>query len=81
MRKLALLLCCLVTPIAEGAVPAPQIPMETPGFNFKTTANFDELRHNILELIGSGRKRIWLLTDYLGDSEIASALFLANYRK
>lgn len=63
-----------------SAIPAPQLPIGTPGFNFKSTANFDDLRHNILELIGSGRKRVWLLTDYLSDGEIASALFLAKYR-
>ncbi len=61
-------------------IPAPQIPIPNPGFNFKSTANFDDLRHNILELIGTSRKRVWLFTDYLTDGEIASALFLAKYR-
>lgn len=65
---------------APVPIPAPQLPIGNPGFNFKSTANFDDLRHNILELIGSGRKRVWLLTDYLSDGEIASALFLAKYR-
>ncbi|MBC7660594.1 MAG: hypothetical protein H7249_12930 [Chitinophagaceae bacterium] len=65
---------------APQPIPAPQLPISTPGFNFKATANFDDLRHNILDLIGSGRKRVWLLTDYLSDGEIASALFLAKYR-
>ncbi len=65
---------------ASTVIPAPQLPIGAPGFNFKSTANFDDLRHNILELIGSGRKRVWLLTDYLTDGEIASALFLAKYR-
>jgi len=67
-------------PAAPSPIPAPQLPIGTPGLNFKTAANFDDLRHNILELIGSGRKRVWLLTDYLTDGEIATALFLAKYR-
>lgn len=72
-----------VAPLSFAApvvIPAPQLPIGTPGFNFKSTANFDDLRHNILELIGTGRKRVWLLTDYLSDGEIASTLFLAKYR-
>ena len=63
---------------APVKIPAPQLPISTPGFNFKTAANFDDLRHNILELIGSTKKRIWLLTDSLADGELASALFTAK---
>ncbi len=70
----------LAAPATPLPIPAPQLPIGTPGFNFKTTVNFDDLRHNILELIGSGRKRVWLLTDYLTDGEVATALFLAKYR-
>jgi hypothetical protein len=86
MLKRILLMTLLVCSSAQALaaapspIPAPQLPIGTPGFNFKSTANFDDLRHNILELIGSGRKRVWLLTDYLSDGEIASALFLAKYR-
>ncbi len=60
-------------------VPQPELP--TPGLNLKQTANFDDLRHNVLNLLSSGKKRIWLLTDYLTDGDIVSALFLAKYRK
>lgn len=65
---------------APGKIPAPQLPINSPGFNFKTTANFDDLRHNILELIGQGRKRVWLITDSLADGAIASALYTAKSR-
>jgi hypothetical protein len=61
-------------------LPAPQLPINTPGFNFKAAANFDDLRHNILELIAAGKKRVWLLTDSLADGEIASALYTAKAR-
>ncbi|MBC7532794.1 MAG: hypothetical protein H7318_14570 [Oligoflexus sp.] len=77
------LVFCSMAPLsfaAPAVIPAPQLPIGTPGFNFKSTANFDDLRHNILELIGTGRKRVWLLTDYMSDGEIASTLFLAKYR-
>ncbi len=65
---------------APVKIPAPQLPINTPGFNFKTAANFDDLRHNILELIATGKKRVWLLTDSLGDGDIASALYTAKAR-
>lgn len=65
----------------EESVYAPQAPVPVPGFALKNTANFDELRHNVLELIGSGKKRVWLITDYLTDGDVVSALFLAKYRK
>lgn len=65
----------------EEAVYAPQAPVPVPGFGLKNTANFDELRHNVLELISSSRKRVWLITDYLTDGDVVSALFLAKYRK
>ncbi len=61
-------------------VPAPQLPMNTPGFNFKTAANFDDLRHNILELIRGSKKRVWLITDSLTDGGVASALYTAKAR-
>lgn len=86
MLKRILLMTLVFCSVAQGGfaapalIPAPQLPIGTPGFNFKSTANFDDLRHNILELIGTGRKRVWLLTDYLSDGEIASTLFLAKYR-
>lgn len=59
----------------------PQAMLPAPGPNLKQTANFDDLRHNVLNLLSSGKKRIWLLTDYLTDGDIVSALFLAKYRK
>lgn len=68
----------LIAAPAATKIPAPQLPIPTPGFNFKTAANFDDLRHNILELIATGKKRVWLLTDSLADGEIASALFTAK---
>lgn len=63
---------------APAKIPAPLLPIASPGFNFKTAANFNDLRHNILELISKGKKRVWLLTDSLADGEIASALYSAK---
>ncbi|WP_141735873.1 phospholipase D-like domain-containing protein [Oligoflexus tunisiensis] len=79
-----LALCALTQPgfsASEEAIHAPQAPVPVPGFSLKNTANFDELRHNVLELIGSSKKRVWLITDYLTDGDVVSALFLAKYRK
>lgn len=64
----------------QPKIPAPILPIDSPAFNFKTAANFDDLRHNILELIRDGKKRIWLITDSLGDGELASALYAAKTR-
>lgn len=85
--RFALALCLGFLPrVAAGAsgteglfVPQPELPV--PGPNLKQTANFDDLRHNVLNLLSSGKKRIWLLTDYLTDGDVVSALFLAKYRK
>jgi hypothetical protein len=87
MRRLLpafLALCALTQPgfsASEESIHAPQAPVPVPGFSLKNTANFDELRHNVLELIGSSKKRVWLITDYLTDGDVVSALFLAKYRK
>ncbi|MCX6129392.1 MAG: hypothetical protein NTX25_10070 [Proteobacteria bacterium] len=66
---------------AEEVIYPPQLPMPVPGFALKNTANFDDLRHNVLDLISSSKKRVWLITDYLTDGDVVSALFLAKYRK
>jgi len=81
----ALLALCALTQsgfsATEESIYAPQAPVPVPGFGLKNTANFDELRHNVLELIGSSKRRVWLITDYLTDGDVVSALFLAKYRK
>jgi hypothetical protein len=86
MHRLILLLGCLLlasrgSAASEEALYVPQAEVPTPGFNLKNTANFDDLRHNVLELIGGAKRRVWLLTDYLTDGDIVSALYLAKYRK
>ena len=67
--------------VAVDPIYAPQAPVPVPGFAIKNTANFADLRHNVLELISASKKRVWLITDYLTDGDIVSALFLAKYRK
>jgi len=44
-------------------------------------ASYSELRHEILGIIGGATKKIWLVTPYLTDGEIATSLFMAKYRK
>lgn len=86
MYRRILLLGCLLwasrgLAASEEALYVPQAEVPTPGFNLKNTANFDDLRHNVMELIGGAKRRVWLLTDYLTDGDIVSALYLAKYRK
>ncbi len=84
LRTALIALCALTQPgfsATEESIYAPQAPVPVPGFSLKNTANFDELRHNVLELIGSSKRRVWLITDYLTDGDVVSALFLAKYRK
>jgi hypothetical protein len=49
--------------------------------NSKELQNFNELRNQIIELIGTSKRRVWLMTDYLTDGDIVSALYLAKYRR
>lgn len=44
-------------------------------------ASFSDLRHEVLGLIGGATKRVWLVTPYLTDGEIATSIFMAKYRK
>lgn len=46
-----------------------------------TFPDFSSLRAETLNLISGAKERVWLTTDYLTDGEIATALFLARYRK
>jgi hypothetical protein len=41
---------------------------------------FHNLRFEMLNLIGGAAKRVWLVTDFLSDSDIVSALFVAQFR-
>lgn len=43
--------------------------------------SFSDLRHEMLGIIGGATKRLWLVTPYLTDGEIATSLFMAKYRK
>lgn len=85
LRSFVLLTGLLLSPalraVSEENLYLPQPALPTPGPNVKQTANFDDLRHNILSLISTSQKRVWLMTDYLTDGDIVSALFLAKYRK
>lgn len=47
----------------------------------KSLTSFAELRAEVLDAISGASKRVWLVTDYLTDGEIVSALYLAQYRK
>ena len=77
-----LLALVLICPWAQGAQRlAPQKPLKSPGpasFQFR---HFKELQAHILNIIGSAQKSVVLITDFLTDGEISSALYLAKYRK
>ncbi len=85
MRCLWLVLLVCFVGVAQGkaedSVYAPQAPLAAPTLNNKDVQNFGELRNQLVELIASGRRRVWLMTDYLTDGDIVSALYLAKYRR
>src|SRR4051812_1521271 len=43
--------------------------------------SFSDLRNEVLDYISGATQRIWLVTPYLTDGEIVSALYVAQYRK
>jgi len=47
----------------------------------QSLSSFSALRHQVLNEIAGAQTRIWLVTDYLTDGEIVSALYLAQYRR
>ena len=66
---------------SSGKTVAPQVPQKTPGFSKLYFKNFKSLRSKVLNLIGSSRKRVILVSDFLTDGDISSALYIAKYRK
>lgn len=60
---------------------APQIPVKSPEPAVISFNNFKELQGRILSAMGSAKHSIYLVTDFLTDGEISSALYLAKYRK
>ena len=67
--------------VADGSAFIPQKRLYTPDVFPNTFSSFQDLRYAILNIIGKTKKRIWVLTDFLSDGEIVSALYLAKYRK
>lgn len=47
----------------------------------KTFSSFADLRNELLNDIGGATHRLWLVTDFLTDGELVSALYVAQYRK
>ena len=62
-------------------VPPARAATEDGAAAIKTLDGFAAVRQEVLAAIGSATQRIWLTTPYLTDGEIASALFVAKYRK
>ncbi len=60
---------------------APQTPISSPGSSVIRFNHFKELQAKVLSAIGSAKRSIRLITDFLTDGEISSALYLAKYRK
>lgn len=60
---------------------APQKPQKAPQLGAKKVSNFQQLRSLVTDLIGRAESRIILMTDFISDGDISSALFLAKYRQ
>ncbi len=46
-----------------------------------TFSEYGRMRDFVMEQIASAKSRVWLVTDYLTDGDIAAGLFVAKYRK
>ncbi len=64
LRVALLTLFCLVSPAA----------------NAQSFDRFSSFRYRVLELIGGAQKDVTLITEFLSDGEIVTALYLAKYR-
>jgi hypothetical protein len=47
----------------------------------RAVSSFAEVRSAVLDSIAGATRRIWIVTEYLTDGEIVSALYVAQYRK
>jgi hypothetical protein len=54
----------------ESETAVPQRPMD-----------YTELRSSVLNLIAGASQRVWLVSEFLSDSEIVSSIFVAQFRK
>jgi hypothetical protein len=61
----------VTVPLPRHQVPAPAV---------KTYVDFTIMRDDLLKLIGRGKQKVWLATDYLTDGNIVTALYLAKYK-
>jgi hypothetical protein len=59
-----------------------QIPASTEQEDIQifNMSNFTELRSGLLNLMSAAKQRIWLVSDYLTDGEIVTALYIGQYR-
>ncbi len=80
----SLALICLSTFLAvgsplyaqESSPTAPSVPPSQQRF-----FGFSEARGELIRLISSSTARVWLVTPFLSDGEVAAALYVAQYRK
>ncbi|MGE0171978.1 MAG: hypothetical protein AB7T49_04305 [Oligoflexales bacterium] len=63
----------------EVTVPLPKHPVPPPAV--KTYVDFTVMRDDLLNLIGKGKQKVWLATDYLTDGNVVTALYLAKYKE
>ncbi len=85
-------MACFASAVAPGKdVLAPSAPRSresaaqvvTPKSNLAPTEEFSafsHLRSEVLNTIAGAGRRVWLVTDYLTDGDIVSALYIAKYR-
>ena len=60
---------------------APQPPQSAPKYSHHEFKDFKSLKVAMLDLIGSSKKRVILISTFLTDGDISSALYLAKFRK
>jgi hypothetical protein len=68
-------------PSEAPASPQPKAPSALPSYPEKNFDGFPSTRTEILSLISGASSKVLVVTNYLSDGEIASALFVAQYRK
>jgi hypothetical protein len=81
MNKWLLVFLCLIPSWQVYGQEAAEVQEPKEDIRISDFDSFSKMRFEVLNLVGAAKTRIWLVTDYLTDGEVVSALFLARYRK
>lgn len=67
--------------LAQAESPPQTVSNDSVKTTSKTVDGFSAVRQEVVSMIATATKRIWLSADYLTDGDVVSGLYLAQYRK